>query len=296
MYHVTKAVFPVAGLGTRFLPATKAMPKELLPIIDTPIIQLAVEEAIGAGITELVFVTGRTKRAIEDHFDRNPELEAALQAKGKGDLYDMVRAIVPDGVNCIFVRQPEALGLGHAVLCAAPVIGEAPFVVLLADDVMVGDPLPTASLMAAYAKTGRSVISVAQVPAHSVSDYGIISTTGSECGGLLVVSGIIEKPRPDRAPSNFASIGRYVFGAEIFAILRRQPAGYGGEIQLSDAINTLAISAGVDAHCFAGRRYDCGSKFGYLEAIVDAALAHPDYGDQFFELLRQRVGARAAAE
>ena len=208
MRKITKAVFPVAGLGTRFLPATKAMPKELLPIIDKPIIQYAVEEAIAAGITDMIFVTGRTKRAIEDHFDRNPELEASLAAKGKNDVRDMVRGIIPEGINCIFVRQPEALGLGHAVLCAAPVVGDEPFAVLLADDFMTGEVLPTEALCAAYAKHGCSVISVSKVADRDVSKYGIISTSDKDAGDLKLITGIVEKPSLEDAPSNLASIGR----------------------------------------------------------------------------------------
>ena len=296
MRKVTKAVFPVAGLGTRFLPATKAMPKELLPIIDKPIIQYAVEEAIAAGITDMIFVTGRTKRAIEDHFDRNPELEASLGAKGKDDVREMVRSIIPEGINCVFVRQPEALGLGHAVLCAAPVVGNEPFAVLLADDFMTGDLLPTEALCAAYGEHGRSVISVSQVPDSEVSKYGIISTSKNDAGALKSVTGIIEKPSQEDTPSNLASIGRYVFNSEIFDVLREQQPGHGGEIQLADAINTLAEKGAVLAQCITGTRYDCGSKFGYLEAIVDAALAHDEYSERFRELLMQRISHREAAE
>ena len=296
MPKVTKAVFPVAGLGTRFLPATKAMPKELLPIIDKPIIQYAVEEAIAAGIPDLVFVTGRTKRAIEDHFDRNLELEASLEAKGKDDVRDMVRNIIPAGVNCVFVRQPEALGLGHAVLCAAPVVGSEPFAVLLADDFMRGDMLPTEALVKAYGETGRSVISVSEVPREEVSKYGIISTSARMDSGLLPVTGIVEKPNVADAPSNYASIGRYVFDPAIFEILRGQKPGFGGEIQLADAINTLAGRGLVMAQCLQGSRYDCGSKFGYLEAIVDAALEHEEYATRFRALMMDRLVERAAEE
>jgi UTP--glucose-1-phosphate uridylyltransferase len=295
MKKVTKAVFPVAGLGTRFLPATKAMPKELLPIIDKPIIQYAVEEAIAAGITDLVFVTGRTKRAIEDHFDVNLELEAALGGKGKDDIREMVRNIIPQGVNCVFVRQAEPLGLGHAVLCAAPVIGDEPFAVLLADDFMRGDVLPTDALCQAYTEHGGSVISVSSVAISEVSKYGIISTSDDSTGELQRITGIVEKPAQETAPSNLASIGRYVFEAEIFDILRNQEAGHGGEIQLADAINTLAERGRVLAQCIQGARYDCGSKFGYLKAIVDTALAHDEYAEPFRELLLQRVARQEAA-
>ncbi|MDB4254674.1 UTP--glucose-1-phosphate uridylyltransferase GalU [bacterium] len=290
MTSVTKAVFPVAGLGTRFLPATKAMPKELLPIIDKPIIQYAVEEAIAAGITELIFVTGRTKRAIEDHFDTNPELERELHEKGKDDLAAAIHGIIPDHVNCIFVRQPRALGLGHAVLCAAPAIGRAPFAVLLADDVVKGSPSPTAELIAAYARTGHTQLSVMDVASADVSKYGIIrpgDTQGS-------VAGLIEKPPLEEAPSRLASIGRYVLEPEILDILANTPPGAGGEIQLADAINARAGLGRVNAVPLSGARYDCGSKFGYLEAIVDFALDHAEYGQAFGALIAQRARSKAA--
>ena len=290
MTSVTKAVFPVAGLGTRFLPATKAMPKELLPIIDKPIIQYAVEEAIAAGITELVFVTGRTKRAIEDHFDTNPELERELLEKGKHDLAAAIHGIIPDHVNCIFIRQPQALGLGHAVLCAAPAIGRAPFAVLLADDVVKGTPSPTAELIAAYARTGHTQLSVMDVAPADVSKYGIIrpgDTPGS-------VAGLIEKPPLEEAPSRLASIGRYVLEPEILDILADTPPGAGGEIQLADAINARAGQGRVNAVSLSGARYDCGSKFGYLEAIVDFALDHEEYGPAFGALIAQRARSKAA--
>lgn len=290
MTSVTKAVFPVAGLGTRFLPATKAMPKELLPIIDKPIIQYAVEEAIAAGITELVFVTGRTKRAIEDHFDTNPELERELLEKGKDDLAAAIHGIIPDHVNCIFIRQPRALGLGHAVLCAAPAIGRAPFAVLLADDVVRGTPSPTAELIAAYGRTGHTQLSVMDVAPADVSNYGIIrpgDTPGS-------VAGLIEKPQLEEAPSHLASIGRYVLEPEILDILTKIPPGAGGEIQLADAINLRAGQGRVNAVPLSGARYDCGSKFGYLEAIVDFALDHEEYGAAFGALIAQRARSKAA--
>jgi len=283
---VRKAVFPVAGLGTRFLPATKAMPKELLPIIDKPIIQYAVEEAVAAGITDLIFVTGRTKRSIEDHFDANPELERALRAKGKDELADMVRNIVPEGVNCIFLRQPEALGLGHAVLCAEPAVGREPFAVLLADDVMQGD-LPTSALTAAYAERPDTILSVMPVSPAEAHKYGIVRP-----GPGGTVAGLVEKPAPGTEPSCLASIGRYVLEPEIFDILRAQPAGHGGEIQLADAINTRAAQGRVRAVSLTGRRYDCGDKLGYLEAIVDFALEHPDYRDSFAEIIALRDPGR----
>lgn len=290
MTFITKAVFPVAGLGTRFLPATKAMPKELLPIIDKPIIQYAVEEAIAAGITELVFVTGRTKRAIEDHFDTNPELERELHEKGKDDLAAAIHGIIPDQVNCIFIRQPRALGLGHAVLCAAPVIGRNPFAVLLADDVVKGTPSPTAELIAAFERTGCTQLSVMEVNQSKVSKYGIIHP-GDTPG---VVAGLVEKPSVEEAPSRLASIGRYVLEPEILDILAETPPGAGGEIQLANAINTRAGQGHVNAVPLSGARYDCGSKFGYLEAIVDFALDHPDYGPDFGALIAQRVRGQAA--
>ena len=289
MTPITKAVFPVAGLGTRFLPATKAMPKELLPIIDKPIIQYAVEEAIAAGITELVFVTGRTKRAIEDHFDTNHELERELSEQGKDDLAAAVHGIIPDHVNCIFIRQPRALGLGHAVLCAAPVIGRNPFAVLLADDVVKGTPSPTAELIAAYARTGYTQLSVMDVTPADVSKYGMIrpgDTPGS-------VAGLVEKPRQEDAPSRLASIGRYVLEPEILDILANTPPGAGGEIQLADAINLRAGQGRVNAVPLSGARYDCGSKFGYLEAIVDFALDHEEYGTAFGALIAQRSRNKA---
>jgi len=289
MSKITKAVFPVAGLGTRFLPATKAMPKELLPIIDKPIVQFAVEEAIAAGITELIFVTGRNKRAVGDHFDANLELEAQLVAKGKTDTRDMVRNIVPEGVSCIFVRQPEPLGLGHAVLCAAPAVGDNPFVVLLADDLMQGAELPTAALVRAYAKTLQTVLSVSEVAPKDTPKYGILQPGAIDADGLITVNGIVEKPAMGEAPSNLASFGRYVFTPEVFTILRSLKPGAGGEIQLADAIDQLARAGKVTAITNPSRRYDCGDKFGYLTAIVDVALADPEYRDRFEDLIRNRL-------
>ena len=263
-----KAVFPVAGFGTRFLPATKAMPKELLPIVDKPLIQYAVEEAIRAGIDTLVFVTGRNKRAIEDHFDSNPELEAELRRRGKQDQADMVRNILPDGVECIFVRQPEQLGLGHAVLCAERVVGDEPFAVLLADDFIVSTSLGvTADLVAGFLKTGKTQLSVMHVDGLDISKYGAIKK--HEQSGAVV--GLIEKPKFDAAPSNLASIGRYILTPDIFEILRYQRPGSGGEIQLSDAINTQAGTGGVEDVMLDGQRFDCGSVEGYLDAILSVA-------------------------
>ena len=266
--RVRKAVFPVAGFGTRFLPATKAMPKELLPIVDKPLIQYAVEEAIAAGIDTLIFVTGRHKRAIEDHFDSNPELEHALRAKGRHAEADMVRNILPKGVECIFVRQPEQLGLGHAVLCAERAVGDEPFAVLLADDFLTyeGDGV-TADLVRAYERTGKAQISVMEINGPDISKYGVV-IPGSAPGSVL---GLVEKPPYEAAPSNLASIGRYVLDPEIFDVLREQSPGAGGEIQLADAINIVANRGGVEAISLDGQRFDCGSINGYLEAITQMA-------------------------
>lgn len=265
MNKVRKAVFPVAGFGTRFLPATKAMPKELLPIVNKPLIQYAAEEAIAAGIDTLIFVTGRHKRAIEDHFDRNPELELALRAKGKHDQADMVRNILPNGIECIFVRQPEQLGLGHAVLCAERAIGNNPFAVLLADDFITHDGLGvTSELVKAYDQSGKTQLSVMQVDGPDISNYGVVSTNGTNGS----ISGLVEKPDFKDAPSNLASIGRYVLMPNIFDILRKQNAGADGEIQLADAINIQAAAGDVETIGLNGHRFDCGSVTGYLDAIM----------------------------
>ncbi len=265
---IRKAVFPVAGFGTRFLPATKAMPKELLPIINKPLIQYAVEEAIEAGCNTLIFVTGRNKRAIEDHFDRNIELEIALNLAGKQKEAQMIKDIVPKGVECIFVRQPEQLGLGHAVLCAERAVGNEPFVVLLADDFLISEgPRATEVLVKAFYKTGKCQLSVMKVHKRDISKYGIIdpgTTKGS-------VKGLIEKPKLDNAPSNLASIGRYVLEPSIFETLRKQEPGYGNEIQLADSINKMAINGKVESVLFDGQRFDCGSFEGYLQAINTVA-------------------------
>jgi len=294
--RIKKAVFPVAGLGTRFLPATKAMPKELLPIIDKPIVQFAVEEAIAAGITELVFVTGRNKRAIGDHFDANLELEMQLATKGKHEIREMVRNIVPAGVSCIFVRQAEPLGLGHAVLCAAPAVGNEPFAVLLADDLMKGDLLPTQELIEAYDRAPGNLLCVDEVALEEVSKYGIVVPGAQGLGGQISVAGLIEKPSSDKAPSRLASFGRYVFEPEVFGILRTLKPGAGGEIQLADAIDQLAKEGKVAALKCSATRYDCGAKFGYLSAIVDHAIDHPEYRDDFFALIRDRLADHDAQQ
>jgi UTP--glucose-1-phosphate uridylyltransferase len=268
MRMIRKAVFPVAGFGTRFLPATKAMPKELLPIVDKPLIQYAAEEAIAAGIDTLIFVTGRNKRAIEDHFDNNQELEMALRAKGKTEQADMVKNILPAGVECMFVRQPEQLGLGHAVLCAERAVGGDPFAVLLADDfVTYNGAGVTADLVHSFTATGKTQLSVMEVNGPDISKYGVVVPNGEQGS----ISGLVEKPDADKAPSNLVSIGRYVLTPDIFDILRNQLAGAGGEIQLADAINTQAAENAVEAVTLDGLRFDCGSVQGYLEAIRHVA-------------------------
>ena len=260
---IKKAVFPVAGFGTRFLPATKAMPKELLPIVDKPLIQYAVEEAIAAGIDTLIFVTGRNKRAIEDHFDVNKELELALRSKGKDVQADMVHNIVPPHVDCIFVRQPEQLGLGHAVLCAERAVAGDPFAVLLADDFLTDyAPGVTADLVAAFEKTGNSQLSVMPVDEAYISQYGVIIPSADGNG----VIGLVEKPRRDESPSNLASIGRYILTPDIFDKLRTLPAGSGGEIQLADALNLHAQDGLLEVIKLRGKRFDCGSVDGFMGA------------------------------
>ena len=267
----TKVVFPVAGLGTRFLPATKAMPKELLPIINKPLIQYAAEEAILAGIDTLIFITGRNKRAIEDHFDSNPELEEALVQKGNLDQARMVKNILPDGIECIFVRQPKQIGLGNAVLCAERAVGNEPFAVLLADDFITFDGHGvTADLVNAYEKSGMSQLSSMHVGGSDISKYGVIKTDKV----TKAVMGLVEKPRYENAPSCLASIGRYVLTPDIFDILRDQPSGSGGEIQLADAINTQALNGLVELVMLNGERFDCGSVKGYLDAIVKTASSN----------------------
>lgn len=271
MLPVKKIVFPVNGLGTRFLPATKAMPKEMLPVVDKPLIQYAVEEAYKAGITEMVFVTGRNKRAIEDHFDRNPELEAELESKGKDELLETVRSIVPPGINCIYVRQPKALGLGHAVLCSRPVIGNVPFAVVLPDDLISSDVSVVKQLLdAREAQGGGSIVAVQDVALEDTKKYGIVSVDDAACP-VSRVRGIVEKPDPAAAPSRLAVIGRYVFEPEIFDYLEVQQAGVGGEIQLTDAISASLAQVPTYACRYQGHRYDCGSKQGYIDATVSFA-------------------------
>lgn len=291
MRKITKAVFPVAGLGSRFLPATKAQPKEMLPIVDKPLIQYAVEEAVEAGITEMIFITGRNKRAIEDHFDKAYEIEAELEAAGKTKLLQMVREVIPNHVNCMYIRQPQALGLGHAVLCARPIIGMDPFAVLLADDFMQGDaggPGVMAQMTATFEREQASLLAVQDVPRESTRQYGIVST---EAFGdrLEKVKGIIEKPLPDKAPSTLAVVGRYVLTNRIFSCLEKLGKGAGGEIQLTDGIEALMQYETVLSYRYKGRRFDCGSKLGYLQASVEIGLQHPETGAEFAQWLANRA-------
>jgi len=293
MQKVTKAVFPVAGLGTRFLPATKASPKEMLPIVDKPLIQYAVEEAIAAGITDMIFVTGRNKRSIEDHFDKAFELEAELQAKGKTKLLKEVRNLLPEGVTCAYVRQAEALGLGHAVLCARHLVGEQPFAVILADD-LIDAKMPVMKQMAqVHGKNGGSVIAVQNVPKEQTASYGIASVERISAG-LSKMTAIVEKPSPKEAPSTLGVVGRYILSPRIFHFLQNLRPGAGREIQLTDAIGRLMREESVYAYEFEGRRYDCGSKIGYLEATVDLALQHAELADEFRAFLEtKRTGAKS---
>ena len=274
------AVFPVAGKGTRFLPATKASPKEMLPVVDKPLIQYAVEEAIQAGANNLVFITGRNKRAIEDHFDTDPELELLLASKDKEALLEMVRNTVPPHVNCIYVRQGEPLGLGHAVLCARPVVGDRPFFVHLADDLIDAEEACLGQMARVFDAHGGSVLGVEEVPADQTRQYGIIDAEPAQ-GGLRRLRGIVEKPRPEDAPSNLAVVGRYILTPRIFDLLEDTGAGAGGEIQLTDAIARLLREEPVYGYEFEGLRFDCGSKLGYLEATVHYGLKHPELGADF---------------
>ena len=282
--EVRAAVFPVAGRGTRFLPATKASPKEMLPIVDKPLIQYAVEEAIDAGATKLVFVTGSSKRAIEDHFDTDPELEQALTDSGKTELLQSIQDIVPPGVACIYIRQGKPLGLGHAVLCARPAVGNHPFFVHLADDLIAGSPGCLSQMAAAHADHGGSVVAVETVPRESTSSYGIVAVDEHDRDRITQ---IVEKPSPENAPSNSAVVGRYLLAPEIFGKLENIGKGAGGEIQLTDGIAALLDESPVFAHSFDGVRYDCGSKLGYLQATVAYGLSHPDTGKEFRKHLKE---------
>jgi UTP--glucose-1-phosphate uridylyltransferase len=279
---IRSAVFPVAGRGTRFLPATKASPKEMLPIVDKPLIQYAVEEALAAGVTKLIFVTGSSKRAIEDHFDTDAELERALTDAGKTEFLNLIRNIVPPGVSCIYIRQGLPLGLGHAVLCAKPAVGDEPFFVHLADDLIKGEPPCLKQMADAYAKRGGSAVAVEEVPHDRTSSYGIVAINKSD----KRISRIVEKPKPEDAPSNMAVVGRYLLSPEIFEKLENTGRGAGGEIQLTDAIADLLPESPVYAHSFIGERYDCGDKLGYLKATVAYGLAHAEVGEDFAAHLR----------
>ena len=280
-----KAVFPVAGLGTRFLPATKASPKEMLPVVDKPLIQYAVEEAYEAGIRHMIFVTGRSKRAIEDHFDKAYELESELERRGKTEILEFVRGMIPKSINCIYIRQSEALGLGHAVLCAQPAIGDEPFAVILADDLLDGQPAVMKQMVDTYDYYRCSVIGVQDVPREETKSYGIVDSKpmGERIEQILR---IVEKPVPAEAPSTLGVVGRYVLTPRIFHHLARVGRGSGGEIQLTDGIAALLGEEQVLAYRYDGRRYDCGSKLGYLEATVAFGLRHPEVGTEFAELLR----------
>ncbi|MDM0123162.1 UTP--glucose-1-phosphate uridylyltransferase GalU [Variovorax arabinosiphilus] len=286
--RIRKAVFPVAGFGTRFLPATKAQPKEMLPVVDKPLIQYAVEEAYAAGIRDMIFVTGRNKRAIEDHYDTAYELESQLEASGKSALLNIARSVMPDDMTVSYVRQPRMLGLGHAVLCAEHLVGNEPFAVLLADDLMVGpvDGQPVmAQMTAAFAQLGRSLLAVQEVPLDQVKRYGIVAGDTID-EGLVKVNKMVEKPSPEQAPSRLGVAGRYVLTPGVFAEIRNQPKGAGGEIQLTDGIAALMKKEAVYAYAYKGTRYDCGSKEGFLQATVELALAHPEVGGQFREYLK----------
>jgi UTP--glucose-1-phosphate uridylyltransferase len=285
---ISKAVFPVAGLGTRFLPATKAVPKEMLPVVDKPLMQYAVEEAYEAGIRHMVFVTGRSKRAIEDHFDTSFELEHELEQGKKQELLDIVRSIAPADLSFSYVRQPKALGLGHAVLCAAPIVNDEPFAVLLPDDLMLGrdgGPSVLKQMVQQFEKTPTCILAVQEVPLEHVKRYGIVA--GTPAGDRLTkVSAMVEKPSPDQAPSRMGVAGRYILTPAVFEMIRTNPKGAGGEIQLTDGIARLIDTEGVHAFLYEGKRYDCGAKDGFLEATVELALKHPQVGAGFREYLK----------
>ncbi len=291
MKKIRKAVFPVAGLGSRFLPATKAQPKEMLPIVDKPLIQYAVEEAVAAGVTEMIFITGRNKRAIEDHFDKAYELESELEAAGKTALLEFVQNVIPKHITCIYIRQSAPLGLGHAVLCARPVVGNEPFAVLLADDFMdvePGQPGVLKQMTDIYAREGSSILAVQEVPRAQTKQYGIVSVT-PYLPSLERVNGIVEKPAPEVAPSTLGVVGRYVLNNRIFDYLEDLGEGAGGEIQLTDGIAALMQSQTVLAYRYVGQRYDCGSKLGYLKATLAMGLKHPETGKDFAAHLHEFV-------
>lgn len=282
---IRKCVFPVAGMGTRFLPATKASPKEMLPIVDKPLIQYAVEEAVEAGCTEIIFVTGRNKRSIEDHFDKAYELETELALRHKEKLLNQVQGILPSGITCLYIRQSEALGLGHAVLCAQAAVGHEPFAVVLADDLIDAPKGALAQMIQVYEQTGSSVLGVETVDHSQTGSYGIVEVSAWQ--QYQRIQSIVEKPKPEEAPSNLAVVGRYVLTPRVFELLSKVERGAGNEIQLTDAIAKLLEYEPVLAHAFDGVRYDCGSKLGYLEATVALGLKHPETGVAFKELLRK---------
>ena len=287
MKKITKAVFPVAGLGTRFLPATKASPKEMMPIVDKPLIQFAVEEAVAAGITDMIFVTGRSKRSIEDHFDKAYELESELEIRGKSETLELVRKLLPKDINCIYIRQAEALGLGHAILCARPVVGDEPFAVLLADDLLDGEPPVMKQMVDAFDTHLCSILGVQEVPRVDTRSYGIVAAQPLE-NRLERISAIVEKPRPEDAPSTLAVVGRYILTPRIFHHLDRIRPGSGGEIQLTDGIAALLTEQQVLAYRYSGTRFDCGSKLGYLQAMVEFGMRHPEIGVDFTAYLNRR--------
>ena len=285
MSKVKKAVFPVAGLGTRFLPATKASPKEMLPIVDKPLIQYAVEEAVAAGIEEMIFITGRSKRAIEDHFDKAYELENELALKNKTALLEEVRNLLPKSIKCIYIRQPEALGLGHAVLCARPAIGDEPFAVLLADDLLDGEPPVMQQMTDVFAQEQCSLLAGMNVPLAETASYGIVGSTALD-DRRERIERIVEKPAPEKAPSTLAVVGRYILTPRIFYHLENVRPGSGGEIQLTDAIAALLAEERVLAYRYRGTRFDCGSKIGYLQATIEFARRHPEVGAAFNTYLK----------
>jgi UTP--glucose-1-phosphate uridylyltransferase len=285
MNQINKAVFPVAGMGTRFLPATKASPKEMMPIVDKPLIQYAVDEAVAAGVTEMIFVTGRGKRAIEDHFDKAFELEHELAQRGSRDLLKMVQGIIPKNVNCTYVRQPQALGLGHAILCARRVVGDEPFAIILADDLIDAQPPALKQMAEVFARRGRSVVAVQNVTRAETRRYGIVRVEARSKSPHRI-SGIVEKPEPSAAPSTLGVVGRYILTPRVFHHLQHAKPGAGGEIQLTDGIAGLLAEEDVFAHEFDGVRYDCGSKLGYLQANLQIALKHPEVGAEFRNYLR----------
>jgi UTP--glucose-1-phosphate uridylyltransferase len=290
MTHSVKAVvFPVAGRGTRFLPVTKASPKEMLPIVDKPLIQYAVDEALSAGADTLIFITGSSKRAIEDHFDSNPELEAVLQAQGKKDLLDTLRGILPSWASCVYIRQPAPLGLGHAVLCARPVVGNAPFMVHLADDLIDAKTSCLKQMVGVFDKHQCSVLGVQNVPKQDTDKYGIVTLEKSIAPRIGKMSHIVEKPKPDKAASTLAVVGRYLLTGAIFEDLAKIGKGAGGEIQLTDGIARLMQREPIYSFEFEGKRYDCGSKLGYLQATVEFGLKHPSLGAEFAHYLRGLV-------